>query len=70
MWEIEQSLSKVADERGFDSNGAINQDAEWWGSVFLCQRRVGTGRLGFRVTGNFVPLSRRECTPGTEVLGG
>lgn len=29
MWEIEQSLSKVADERGFDSNGAINQDAEW-----------------------------------------
>lgn len=29
MWKIEQSLSKVADERGFDSNGAINQDAEW-----------------------------------------
>lgn len=54
---------KVARERGFD---AINQDAEWWGSVFLWQR-IGTGRLGFRVTGNFVPLSRRECTRGTEV---
>ena len=29
-----------------------------------------TGSLGFRVTGNFVPLSRRECTRGTEVRRG
>ena len=56
----------------FDETTTINQDAEWWRSVcFACERRRGaawcTGSLGFRVTGNFVPLSRRECTRGTEV---